>query len=394
MTVPTISSTIQLGATQRVIVGIPAAEAIAAEAERLDARHVFILASGYLLNQTDEVRQIQAALGSRHAATYAGIGQHVPLGDVLAAAHAARGAQADLIVTVGGGSVIDAGKLLALCLRHDVTVVAQFAAFRTKIDENGNAIAPDYEWADIPIVAVPTTLSGGEFSALAGATDISAQLKSIYEHREMASVCVILDPSITKHTPEWLWLSTGVRAIDHAVETLASFQSNYFCDGIAESALHLLIDGLPRVKADPDDLDARVRCQIGAWQSMIPIIAGVPMGGSHAIGHVLGGTCKVAHGHTSCVMAPHVLEWNYAVNSERQKRISAAFGAEDIPASKLVDAFIRKLGMPHTLSEVGITADQLQLIADNTLKDIWAATNPRPLRRSEDVVAILEEALE
>ncbi len=318
----------------------------------------------------------------------------MPLDDVLAAAEVARSVHADLIVAVGGGSVIDASKLLALCLQHDVREVQQFAAFRTTVDEDGTAVAPDYAAAEVPIVAVPTTLSGGEFSGLAGATDMGTQLKSIYEHRKMAPISVILDPVITKHTPEWLWLSTGVRAVDHAVETLGSFASNYFCDGMAESGLRLLIDGLRRVKANPDDLDARVRCQIGAWQSMIPMIAGVPMGGSHAIGHILGGTCQVAHGHTSCVMAPHVLAWNYPVNADRQQRISTAFGAPDVSASKLVGDFIGELGMPRTLREVGIAADQLQLIADNTLKDIWAATNASPLRRSADVLAILEAAFE
>lgn len=375
------------------MLGQPAADAVAAEAERLGARKVFLLASGHLQRETEEIRWIEAALGARHAVTHVGIRPHVPLGDVIEAADAARNADVDLIVTVGGGSVIDASKLMLLALKHDLRVPDAFASFRTRVAATGEVIVPTFEEPDIGIVCVPTTLSGGEFSAIAGGTDEQAKLKSIYEHRRMAPISVVLDPAITRHTPEWLWLSTGIRAVDHAVEALASFHSNYFCDGIADSALRLLADGLPRAKADPTDLDARARCQVGAWQSMIPITAGVPMGGSHAIGHILGGTFNVAHGHTSCVMAPHVLEWNLPVNAERQRRISACMGAPDRPAHELVHALIRQLGMPRTLREVGVEAEMLPLIAEHTLKDVWARSNARPLTRSEDVLSILQMAL-
>lgn len=388
-----LGAIIQLAATERVALGNPAADVIAAEAERLGAARVFILAGGHLLHQTDEIRRIQAALGNRHAASHAGIRPHVPLGDLLAAADVARSVSADLIVAIGGGSVIDAAKMIGLCLKHDIREPAGFAPYRTRVDEAGKVIIPEFAGADLALICAPTTLSGGEFSPLAGATDEEARLKSVYEHPSMAPICVVLDPAITLHTPEWLWLSTGVRSIDHAVEALASLDSNYFCDGMAESALRLLAQGLPRVKADPGDLDARAQCQVGAWQSMIPIIAGVPMGGSHAIGHILGGTCNVAHGHTSCVMSPHVLAWNFPVNSGRQKRISACLGMPEEPASELLDRLIRSLGMPRTLREVGVEEEMLPVIAANTLKDPWAPTNPRPLRRSEEVMAILQTAL-
>lgn len=384
---------VHLGATERVILMQPAADAVAAEVERLGASKVFLLASGHLQRETEEIRRMEAALGVRHAVTHVGIRPHVPLGDVIEAANAAREAGVDLIVAVGGGSVIDASKLIVVALKHDLRRPNAFAAFQTQLAANGEVVTPAFESPDIGIVCVPTTLSGGEFSAIAGGTDEQARLKSIYEHRRMAPISIVLDPAITRHTPEWLWLSTGIRAVDHAVETLASFHSNYFCDGIADSALRLLADGLARAKADPTDLDARAQCQVGAWQAMIPITAGVPMGGSHAIGHILGGTCNVAHGHTSCVMSPHVLEWNLPVNAERQRRISACMGEPDRPAHELVDALIRQLGMPRTLREVGVEAEMLPLIAEHTLKDVWARSNARPLTKSEDVLTILQLAL-
>lgn len=387
------ASQVMLTATERVTLGVPAAEAIAQEAASRGASRVFILASSHLNRQTDEIRRIEAALGARHAATHDGIQPHAPRSDVLAAATRARAIKADLVVTVGGGSVTDAGKILLICLKHNITTIDQFDDYRVRVDHDGNMVLPDFTGPDIRAICVPTTLSGGEFNPLSGATDEALKLKQAYTQREMVPVCVVLDPAITIHTPEWLWLSTGVRSVDHATETLASFLSNDFCDGIADSALRLLAAGLPAVKADPGDLDARLKCQIGAWQSMIPIIGGVPMGASHAIGHVLGGTCDVPHGHTSCVMSPYVQAFNLSVNAERQKRISACLGDPSRPASELLDALIRGLGMPRSLREVGVREDQLQLISENTLEDIWGRTNPRTIRTAADVMKILRTAM-
>ena len=387
------TSQVVLTATERVTLGMPAADAICEEAASRGARRVFILASRHLNENTDEIRRIESALGSRHAATHDGIQPHAPRGDVLKAANRAREAGADLVVTVGGGSVTDAGKILLICLKHNITTLEQFDDYRVRVEEDGTVVSPVFDGPDVRVICVPTTLSGGEFNPLSGATDEKIKQKQPYAQREMVPVCVVLDPAITVHTPEWLWLSTGVRSVDHATETLGSFLSNDFCDGIADSALRLLSEGLPVVKADPGNLDARLKCQIGAWQSMIPIIGGVPMGASHAIGHVLGGTCDVPHGHTSCVMSPYVQAFNLSVNAERQKRISACLGDARRPASELLDTLIRSLGMPRSLREVGVREDQLQLISEYTLEDIWGRTNPRTISSAADVMEILRTAM-
>ncbi|PCG15961.1 MAG: maleylacetate reductase [Sphingomonas sp.] len=378
--------------TERVTIGKPAARVITEQAERMDARRVFILASTTLREQTDEIAKIEQALGERHAATHSGIAPHAPRSDVLKAADAARAADADLIVTVGGGSVTDAGKIIALLIKHDVRSVEAFEPLRTYVDAVGNVINPVRVGNDIRVICVPTTLSGGEFNALSGSTDEVTMHKQGYEHRNMAPVMVVLDPALTVHTPAWLFLSTGVRSVDHAVETLSSDKSNDFADGLADSALRLLVEGLSRVKADPNDLEGRLKCQVGAWQSMISIIGGVPMGASHAIGHILGGTCNVPHGHCSCVMSPYVLAWNAEYDDSRQRRISACLGDADAPAADLLDRFIRGLDMPRTLSEVGVGPDRFQQVAEYTLLDIWGRTNPRPVRTAEDVLDILRRA--
>ena len=107
---------------------------------------------------------------------------------------------------------------------------------------------------------------------------------------------VILDPEASVHTPEWLFLSTGIRAVDHAVEDICSVNGQPISEGAAYHALRLLGKGLPAVKADPGDREARLDCQIGAWMSMVGSQTGVSKGASHGIGHVLGGTAGVPHG--------------------------------------------------------------------------------------------------
>jgi len=139
-----------------------------------------------------------------------------------------------------------------------------------------------------------------------------------------------------------------VRAIDHAVEDLCSSSSKPFSDGASFHALRLLGRGLPAVKADPRNLEARLDCQLGSWMSMIGSNAGVTKGASHGIGHVLGGTAGVPHGYTSCVMLPHVLRFNYPVTVERQQLVSEALGQPGERAADALAALIVELGLPCT----------------------------------------------
>lgn len=378
--------------TERVTMGMPAADAIIDQANAMGCNKVFLIASTTLRENTDVIAAIERKLGDLHAGTFSGIAPHAPRTDVLKATNAVRDANADLIVSIGGGSATDAAKIVSLLVKHDVRKVESFEPLRTYVTDDGEVVNPITVGPDIPVICVPTTLSGGEFNALSGATDEVTQHKQGYQHRGMAPVMVVLDPAITVHTSEWLWHSTGVRAVDHAVETLSSDKSNDFADGLAESALRLLAEGLPKVKADRTDLAARLKCQIGAWQSMISIIGGVPMGASHAIGHILGGTCDVPHGYCSCVMAPYVLQWNAEYDQSRQHRILHILGGDHDTAADALDALIRELGMPRTLGEVGVGSDRFQQIAEYTLLDIWGRTNPRPITSADDIMAILRLA--
>jgi maleylacetate reductase len=375
----------------RVIFGHAAAPTIRNEAERLGAKRVFILAGGTLNRETDEVQKIRDALGERYAGTHDHMPAHSPRSSVVDCANAARDAGADLLVTVGGGSVTDGGKAVLICLEHGVSDLDGLEPFRTVV-ENGVRRFPDYRAPKIRQIAVPTTLSAGEFNARAGITDTRQRLKQSYIHPGLIPETVILDPAITIHTPEWLWLSSGVRAIDHAVETLCSIDANEYTDGTSMQALRALSDGLTRVKADPDDLEGRLRCLMGAWLSMVGVVTGTRLGASHAIGHILGGTANVPHGHTSCVMLPYVMAYNVSVNAGRQQEVSAALGQPDRPASVLLDELISGLGMPRTLRDVGVKEELLPQLAQNCMLDDWTFSNPRKISTPEEVMEILRMA--
>ncbi len=375
----------------RVIFGRPAGQSVVEEAERLGAKRVFLLVGRTLNTATDEIDKIKAALGERFVGLHDHMPAHSPRDAVVACANAARAAGTDLLVTIGGGSVTDGGKAVTICLEHGISDVDGMEPFRTVVEDGVRRI-PEYDAPRVRQIAVPTTLSAGEFNARAGITDTRLKLKQSYMHRGIVPESVILDPAVTVHTPEWLWLSSGVRAVDHAVETLCSIDANDYTDGTALQALRALGDGLARVKADPQDLEGRLRCQIGAWLSMVGIVSGTRLGASHAIGHILGGSANVPHGYTSCVMLPYVLDFNQSVNGDRQREVAAALGRPNESAGSVLDAFIAGLGMPRRLREVEVSEDDLPRLAENCMLDDWTFSNPRKITTPEEVLGILRQA--
>jgi maleylacetate reductase len=273
-----------------------------------------------------------------------------------------------------------------------VTEPAQLDNFRARIAADGTVERPPVEPPGVRMIAIPTTLSAGEFSAGAGCTDAVRQVKESYSHPLMTPRTVILDPEASVPTPEWLFLSTGIRAVDHAVEDICSVDGQPISEGAAYHALRLLGKGLLAVKSDPADLDARLDCQIGAWMSMVGSQTGVSKGASHGIGHVLGGTAGVPHGYTSCVMLPHVLRFNHPVNSEKQARVSEALGRPEQHAADVVAELIAGLGLPTRLRDVEVKPEQLDVIAENSMHDRWVHTNPRKIAGPAVVRTLLDAA--
>ena len=379
-------------ALERLIYGKPAAAALADEVERIGAKRVFLVVSGTMNRTTDEVEKVRAALGSRYAGTYDSIPPFTPRSAVLEAARLARSVGTDLLVTFGGGSVTEGGKMVRLCLQHNITDVDGFDRFRLITHPDGTRSTPKYDGASIAQIAIPTTLSAGELTTGGGATDERVKRKFSHGNPQAIPRTVIFDPAPTVHTPLWVWLSTGVRAVDHAVEGLCSPRSNPVSDGMYQHALMLLGGSLLKTKRDPADLDARLESFYGIWLAIAGRHGGVEMGASHAIGHALGGSCGVPHGYTSCVMLPHVLRYNRGVNAARQQLVAAALGHPGEDAADVLDQFIGELGLPRRLSEVGIGAAQFVTIATTAMHDPALHANPVKITSPEQVLKILEAA--
>ena len=372
------------GAIEEVVFGHPAAEAIVAQMDRLGTRRAFLMVSGTLNRQTDEIKKIQDALGARCAGLFDAMPAHTPREAVIAATHAARAADADLIVTVGGGSITDGAKAVQICLANGIDDIGGIDRVRVH-----GGVAPEMTAPVVRQVSVPTTIAGGEFSSIAGVTDRSTHVKQMLRHPLAVPRATILDPAITVHTPEWLFLSTGIRAVDHCVEAICSRETHPYADAQSVKGLAMLADALPRVKADPSDLDARMDAQIGTWLSMGALAAGVPMGASHGIGYVLGAAFDVPHGYTSCIMLPAVMRWNASVNAERQMIVAAAMGFPGHKAADVLDAFIRSLGMPRSLAEMRVSPEHFDAIAEQAMRTNWIPRNPRKIDDPAQVREIL-----
>ncbi len=372
------------GAMDEVVFGRPAADAVAEQMDRLHAARAFLMVSGTLNRTTGEIEKIRARLGPRCAGTFDAMPPHTPREAVVAATELARAANADLIVTVGGGSITDGAKAVQLCLANDVRATDDIDRIRAV-----KGVAPDMNAPAVRQISVPTTIAGGEFSAIAGVTNLRTKIKEMVRHDLVMPRAAILDPAVTVHTPQWLWLSTGIRAVDHCVEGLCSREAHPYADAQALKGLSMLAQALPRVKADPGDLDARMDCQIGTWLSMGPLSSGVPMGASHGIGYVLGAVYDVPHGYTSCVMLPSVLRWNRQDNAERQALVAAAMGRPGNDAADVLDEFIRALGMPRSLQDVRIGPEHFDRIAELAMATPWIPRNPRKIDSPAQVREIL-----
>ena len=360
-------------AAERVLYGPGQAAALADETARLGVRRAFVITGQSLATRTDVVGRVEAHLGGRHAGTFAGIGQHAPSRGVAEAARRAREAGADALVSVGGGSPIDAAKLVALALAEGWTEPAQFTAHATR------AARAEPPRPLLPHVAVGTTLSAAEFTGAAGVTDEATRFKGGHRHPAMAPRVVVLDPELTLATPWALWAATGIKALDHAVERLYVPGRQPFTSALCLEAIRLLLEHLPLSGADrPDAVARRGYCQVAAWLSMYGY-PDVPTGLSHALGHQLGAFCGVPHGVTSCVTLPPVVRFVGQTDPAALADVARAFALPAGPGgtadageriAERIAALVAHLGLPGRLRDAGVSREQLQPLLASTAREL------------------------
>ncbi|MFM9886101.1 MAG: iron-containing alcohol dehydrogenase [Burkholderiales bacterium] len=375
-------------AQQRVISGIPFADAMMQEVARAKAKRVFITTTRSLTNGRIVARAIEA-LGASYAGKFDAIAAHSPRQSVIACLDAVRAANPDLIVAIGGGSVIDATKVVLIGFWKGVTSVEGLNAFAGK---PADASAWDDDPQRLRMIAIPTTLSAAEFYHFAGVTDTGRQVKEGFQHTLAVPIAIILDAAATLETPLELLLSTGMRAVDHAVEGWCAIRTTPLADATSLQSMRMLASSLRGIHADPKDMNARLEAQVAMWISRISTMSGIPFGASHGLGYLLGVLKGVPHGITSCITLHAVLRWNLPVNAERQRDVASAFGTAGDAASDAVEHFVRGLGLPSRLSQIGITREDISAIAARYDGTGPIKTNPRPVSGTADLVEILSLA--
>jgi alcohol dehydrogenase class IV len=306
------------------------------ELARLEAHRIALVTARSLVAEERLLGVVQQAMGNARVAVTVVVGQHAPMTQVEAGISMSGDAQVDGVVSFGGGSPIDAAKMLAVKLA----------------DRSARAAR------GLPHIAVPTTLSAAELSASAGYTDDAGNKAGLRDPRLLPDV-VIYDAELTMATPIPLWLSTGIRALDHAVEGFLADGLHPYSDVMALEAIRRLFDSLPRAKAAPSDVGVRTENQLAAWFSFT--LPGPSAGGlSHVMGKQIGARYGIPHGVTSCLLLPHVLRFYEARMPERVAMLCAATGPV---AAERVQGLIKSLELPQHIAAYGIGEPELRKVA-------------------------------
>ena len=379
---------------ETVVFGVGKVEALGRELSRRGAKRALIV-TGKTLGQSKLLDQVKSAAGNALAGVFTGAAQHVPSQTVTELVAEARRVGADAMVSFGGGSPIDTVKNAAWQL------MGGRAGSRT-IDFT-SAATTSGSGGEILHIAIPTTLSAGEFTPGGGATDESTKVKGVVADPRLQARAIILDPALTVETPAWLWASTGMRALDHAVEGSYSTRHQLVTDTLASKAIALLnAHLLPSLQTHGDDeLEHRVQCQLAAWLSIFGMSSNSRGGISHALGHQIGPMWNVPHGITSCITLPHVMRLMAGVAADRFAPIAQGFEVRFDPRSPRSSAmecadrtakFIGKFDVPTRFRHVGVPREEISRIAGTVLEEVKRANTVGVEVTREELVGILEAA--
>jgi alcohol dehydrogenase class IV len=361
-----------LSKLERVISGPGKVAALGEELERRGL-HRAIVVTGKSLGNSRLLAQVTGAIGSRCAAVFKGARQHVPRSVVGELEAEIVRVDADSLISFGGGSPIDTCK------------VASFAFLTSR---------------DLIHIAIPTTLSAGEYTHAGGVTDETTKVKSGVSDPRLAPRTVLNDPALTLATPDWLWVATGMRALDHAIETIYTPRHHPLSDALAVKAIALLVEHLkPSTETSGDDrLAHRGFCQFAAWFSIYGSM-NTRFGISHLFGHQIGPRWDVPHGVTSCIMLPNAMRFMAEIAPERFAPIAEGFklpwDRQNPKAGALACAdrtaeFIAGFDVPHSLQEAKVPRAEIGEIVEPVMHELEKSkVVDRPVTEAE-VIGLLE----
>lgn len=324
----------------------------------LQVKKALVVTGKTLNNKTDVVRKVEQVLRNNNAygATFFEIGEHTPIAGIRKGIQAYRDNDCDHIVAVGGGSPVDGSKAIL---------------YNIQLADGG--VTP-------PQIAIPTTLSAAEYSIGAGFTDDHGH-KVAVSSQELAPAGIILDAELTLATPERLWLSTGIRSLDHAVENLYRPLVTIPAKALCYVALKDLFKYLPESKKDPGNVAVRQRLQIASWMSLWPMKLErySALGISHSLGHKLGARYAIPHGITSCLTLAPTVAMKADLGSKRDKEdlADALFYLRE-PSTGSLEGDVRRLavlinelvidlGLQTTLTDYNVPKEDLLSIAEGAL---------------------------
>ena len=353
------------GDLKTVLYGPGAITGIAAELDARGARKTLVV-TGKTLGASPLLQKVQDALGDRFIGVFDGIAEHVQAPGVYALIEEIERTGADSLVAFGGGSPIDGAKAAVASVLAGRDLLAETSANfyqNTAVEKVGKHLVN---------IAVPTTLSAGEYTSGTAVTGPDGVKRAIIGH-PAGPVEINNDPELTLETPDLLWASSGVKALDHAVEALYSAHGDSFTDALATDALRMLVAHLPSslTAQGEERLLHRGHAQTGAWLSNFAAV-GTRYGLSHAVGHKLGSKFGISHGVTSAIALPPAMRFMAEVAPDRFGRIADTLGvdrtldaaARAAASADAVAAFIAALGVPTRVRDLdlGIKDEDLEVV--------------------------------
>ncbi|MEE9146249.1 MAG: iron-containing alcohol dehydrogenase [Candidatus Tectomicrobia bacterium] len=360
----------------------------------LGAQRAFLVTTPSL-TRSSLLPRVRETLGSSVVGEFSDSQAHTPKDVVLRAVHQAREANVDVLVSFGGSSVVDLAKAVALVLAEGEDLD------RMKLQtSSAGFLAPGLPEPKLPHIALPTTLSGAEFTAGAGITDTERGIKEAYVDQKLTPRVVLLDPELTRSTPALLWAGTGMKIFSDALEVLCSPRATPYSDAQAHGALAILYQDLPEAVEQADDVARRGRCLFAAFM-VVSVLPNTGAGLVAALRHQLGGRSGVPHGIASTLMLPHVLRWNLLAATGQLAQAARTLGiagdTEDPEAAALhmvdtIEDLMARFKLPRRLRDVDVVEEVLPQIAEQVADEFTVATNPRPVQSSADVLEVLQAA--
>jgi alcohol dehydrogenase class IV len=282
----------------------------------------------------------------------------------------------DGVICFGGGSALDLGKMIALMAHQapslSVWDLEDVDDWYTRADASKIA----------PILAVPTTAGTGSEVGRAGVlTNSVTHKKKIIFHPKLLPVVVICDPALTVGMPKFITAGTGMDALAHCLEAYCSPFYHPMSQGIALEGMRLVFENLPKVYADPNDLDARAHMMSAAAMGAVAFQKG--LGAIHSLSHPIGAVYGTHHGTTNAVVMPMVLEFNRSAIEDRIEKAAAYLGIDGGFAGFHDEIMELRtlLGIPENLSAMGVQFGDLDMLTEMALEDPSCGGNPIPMTR-------------